>query len=874
MNTRALLLFICLILAGAATDTQAQSRKKKEKQKKEQQAARDKAVKDSLAKITPYERLLKDPQKTAKGLMNLYYVKSKLYLELPMSLMGKNLLLASTISEISDNYDGIVGSKQNPMQVQFSKVDSSILLRKIETGTITPASDTTIQQALDINSIGAIIKVFPVQAYNKDRSTAVIDVTEYFAGDVKELSPFGIFSVYGAYGLKSTPSFKRDRSFIGEIKSFSDNVMIKSHLSYETSIGDGKRTLVKDNPFTAVMTRTFVLLPEQPLRPRVADSRIGIFTTSKNQLSDAVNRTEAVYFANRWRLEPKDAAAYQRGELVEPVQPIIFYVDSDFPQSWKQPIKKAVEDWQLTFEKIGFKNAILALDYPKGDSSFDPDNIKYNCIRYSPVPVANAMGPSWVDPRTGEIINASVYVFHDIVRLLNNWIFVQTAPANKAVRHKELPEKERQEGIQYVVRHEIGHCLGFMHNMGSSASIPVDSLRSPSFTQQYGTTHSIMDYARFNYVAQPGDLEKGVALNPPQFGLYDYYLVKWNYAWFPASVSAADEKATLAKWITDRSGDPRYRYGAQGLQSVDPHSQTEDLGDDAVQASLYGISNLKYIIKNLNSWVGPEDKDYTYRQEIWENVLSQYVRYINHVLNNIGGIYLHEKYEGDPVPFFQSVPRQQQVKAFRFLLDQLADLDWLEDKALLENMTLTGTPATVLRSQVVEALLNMPGRVNLSASKSTEANPFAPKEVMDNLYSFVWKKTSAGQLPNKAEKDVQKAYVAAIIKESKLAPSGAGDASAITDDAFTGIQLPGLHMADGCAHTELPGKAAFGAADPISGFRSLSINFNRAPALESLYYAKILATRQLLTAAVARTADKETAMHYRLLLHQIEKALK
>ena len=873
MNTRHLILFGCLFLSGTIS-AQAQSKKEKARIQKEKEA-RDKAVKDSIAKITPYQRLLANPQKQAKGLMNLYYIKSKLYLEIPMALMEKNFLLASTISEISDNYDGIVGSKPTPMQVQFSLQDSTVLLRKTEVNTIAPATDNNIRQALDRNSIAAIIKLFPVQAFNADKSAAVIDITDFFIGDTKDLSPFNIFSIYGAFGYKSTPSFKRDRSYLTDIKSFGDNVMIKSSLSYETSLSDGKRTVAKDRPFTALMTRTFLLLPDMPARPRIADERIGIFTTKKGLITEAGNKMDELYFANRFKLEPKDPAAFAKGQPTEPVKPIIFYIDTDFPASWKPAIKAAVNDWQVTFEKIGFKNAIMAMDYPANDSTFDPDNLKFNCIRYSPTPVANAMGPSWVDPRSGEIINASVYVFHDVVKLLNNWIFVQTAAVDKDVRKVTLPESYKLAGLQYVLRHEIGHCLGFMHNMGASATIPVDSLRSPSFTKQFGTTYSIMDYARFNYVAQPGDKERGVQLTPPQFGIYDYYLVDFNYRYFSSNVSPEAERAELDKLVSSKMGDPRYRYGAQGMD-IDPRSQTEDLGDDAVKASQYGIKNLKLIMKELNSWVGTEDKDFAYRQQIWNNILSQYVRYVNHVLNYVGGIYVNEKHAGDPVALYQSVPRAKQQQALNFLLDELKTLDWLEDRQVLENFTLVGTPTTVLRSQIMEALLSTPLTVHLSAIRSTEKNPLTSKELMKQLYDYTWSKTKQNKALTNAEKDVQKAYVKAMLVQSKLAPAAKSSAG-LADEATAGIsiQLPGMPLTDamGCSHTEH--QVQPGIAKEFAGaFGGFSVNFHRAPELESQYYMQLVQCRQLLSTAVAATADKETAMHYRLLLHQIDKALK
>lgn len=846
----------CLLMLGLVLHAQV---------KKDTAAAR----KDSTAaKKTSYEELVKNPQKVVKGLMNLYYTKNKLYLEVPVKLLEKPMLLASTISEISDNFDGLVGSKpQQPIQVMFSRVDSSLLLRKIDQPIIAPAADSNLQRALQKNSMGAILKLFPVSAYNVDRSAAVIDVTEYFAGDIKELSPFGAFSMYSAQGLRGTQSFKRDRSFISDIKSFDDNVTIKSYLSYENTLSDGKRTYGKDRPFTVVMTRSLLLLAEVPARPRVADSRVGIFTTGKNQLSNEADRTEQVFFANRWNLIPKDQEAYKQGKLVEPVQPVVFYVDSDFPATWKHTVKEAIMDWNIAFEAAGFKNAVVALDYPENDPAFDPDNLKYNCVRYAPVPIGNAIGPSWVDPRTGEIINASVYVFHDVIKLLNNWIFIQTSPADTSVRHPLLPEARQQAGLKYVVRHEIGHCLGFMHNMGASSAIPVDSLRSPSFTQLHGTTYSIMDYARFNYVAQPGDLEKGVQLSPPLFGLYDYFMVKWNYSYFDSTVSDREQKNRLAAMVAAKAGDKRYRYGAQQGGILDPSSQTEDLGDDAVKASRYGINNLKYIMKNLNTWMKGQDKDYSYRQSVWEGVLSQYVRYINHVYSNVGGIYLNEKYVGDPRPFYESVPRKKQVEAMQFMIDELLHLEWIEDKSVLENMTLAGTPVAILRTQIVEALMEAPLKVNLAALKSKEQHPFTSDEAMAFIFKAVWASTMNGKRLSASEKEMQKVFVKSGIKNAKLIVPGAPGAFALTGGQPAGICLP----------WEVTGWDHCGVAydySPVSGFGGGRINFNAQPALESAYFNQLTEAKRLLEKSAAKTADKETQMHYRLLLNQINKALK
>lgn len=867
------------LLVTGVTNSYGQSKKKREQQRvekeKKEQEAKDKARKDSLAKLTPFDKLLGKYDKLSKGFINIYSVKNKVYLEVPVAQFNVDLLLASTISEISDNYEGIVGSKQEPMPIQFSLVDSTILLKKMNISYLADAPDNNIAQALKLNNMGAIVKTFKVEAFGNDGQSAVIDVTDFFNSDMKELSPFGIFSVYASMGYKSTPSFKKDRSFIASFKSFEDNLIIKSQLSYENNYSTGTRTFAKEIPVTATVTRTIIRLADIPTRPRIADPRVGIFNSKRVLMSEYLNRTEDVYFAHRFLLEPKDKEAYKAGKLSEPVKPIVFYIDNAFPQSWKPVIKQAVEDWQETFEKAGFKNAVIAKPFPVDDSTFDPDNIKFNCIRYAPVPVANAMGPSWVDPRSGEIINASVYVFHDIVKLLNNWMFIQTSPADASVRNTILPESKKLEGLQYVIRHELGHCLGLRHNMGASSAIPVDSLRSPSFTQKNGTTYSIMDYARFNYVAQPGDKEKGVVLSPPKFGVYDYYAIEWSYKYFdPAQVTAEAEKRTLEAMVRAKSGDVRYRFGNEFMTSFDPRTQTEDLGDDAIKASTYGIKNLKYVLANVNDWVKANDKDYSYRETILAQARGQYIRYLNHVLTNVGGIQVNEKYEGDDVVHYKVISRKKQKEALQFILTELEDNSWLEPESLIKNMTITGTPLVALRTNMVSTLLQLPARVQLGAVRSDEKDPYTPKEVLDDLYEAFWKPTRQRKKLTATQMQMQKAFVAAVTKETKLGTGSAGapNAMAINHELPVVQFQQDMHEMAACAvdtHMQVSGNNI-----PVSGFGYMNVQFNLMPALEPVYYGLLKQVQSLLKSVANSTSDKETAQHYQLLLHQVNKILK
>ena len=553
-----------------------------------------KEEKVEVKKETPYEKFFKGKKcETVKGLIILHKMDNKIYFELPLSLLGKDMLIGSTVTEITNNGFANVGEKPHePMHVMFTRTDSTINLRQVTCAYM--SKDRNLQERIKTSMMPAIIENLAIKAYSPDSTAVVIDTTNFLLSDNEQLNPFSAYAPVTWSGAWIEKEFKRNNSQIAKIKAFDDNVSVQSSLTYSVSLRDKRSYYWYKEPFTAVMTRTFLLLPEEPMRPRLADPRINIFWQGYSEFSNEGNGMKPLYYANRWRLEPKDEAAYRRGELVEPKKPIVFYIDNAFPEMWKPYMKYAVEVWQKAFENIGFKNAIIAKDFPTDDPEFDPDNLKYSCIRYSPSSVANAMGPSWTDPRTGEIINASVYVYHNVIKLVQDWRFLHTAAVDSDVRKVVLDDEIIGDCIRYVVSHEVGHCLALMHNMSASAAIPVDSLRSPSFTQKYGTTYSIMDYARNNYVAQPGDKEKGVRLTPPELGLYDMFSISWLYRPLLDAKTPEDEVPTLSKWISEKSGNLAYRYGKQQFRTrLDPSSVEEDLGDDAMKAGVYGIKNFK-----------------------------------------------------------------------------------------------------------------------------------------------------------------------------------------------------------------------------------------------------------------------------------------
>ncbi|MBK5721829.1 zinc-dependent metalloprotease [Dysgonomonas sp. Marseille-P4677] len=829
-------------------------------------------------KETDYEKLFKEKHLTVKGLITLHNVKGKLYFELPITLLNKEMLIGSTVSQISNNANAIVGSKPSaPLYVEFTKQEKNVQLRSINSNYISNNEDSNIAKAIDQSTIGAVIKNMKISAYSPDSLAIVFDMTDFFVSDNKEMSPFDQLSLYAMSGYKRTESYQRDKSFLGEIKAFSDNVTIQSHLSYTYSLktADGKDA-AKDVPFTAVVTRSIMLLKDKPYRPRYGDYRMAIFPTGKYLLNENDQAMRATFFSNRWDLTPSDKDAYLRKEKVEPQKPIVFYIDNTFPEKWKKYIKEGVEQWNEVFEEIGFKNTILAKDFPQNDSVFDPDNLKYSCIRYAPIGIANAMGPSWTDPRSGEIITASVYVYHNIIELLNNWIFVQTAQTVNDVRRKKIPDEIIGDGLRYVIAHEIGHCLGLMHNMSGSAVFPVDSLRSPTFTQKYGTTSSIMDYARYNYVAQQGDYQKGVKMTPPRFGEYDKFSIKWLYTAFPDK-TYEEESNILSQWITERSGDFLYHYGKQQIYwTYDPRSQVEDLGDDAMKASEYGIRNLEFITYNLDSWVHDDDEDYSYRKKIYNAIIQQYIRYIGHVYANVGGLYLQEIKKGDKGDMYQSVPKDIQKKALMFIIDQVGNHSWFDNLVLRGKIGISSSVNDLIDNYLIKRIVSAPQKVVVSSTLA-DSNPYSFKECADDVYNFIWKSTISGRKPSSTDMMMQREFINQFMINSHLIKEDPTEKKSFTSDIQIAEELGvnnsvSFTCSCGSNHT-YSSMNENNMFSPVSGYEwgpEFRLFYPMATASDSFGY--VLRVQSLLERNIPSSGG-ETRAHYEFLLNQIENSL-
>lgn len=755
------ILYFAILLLAVCLSANANDFKKKSKKKGASSAITD-ALKKEKTDEKSYDKVITKEARTKKGLITLHMVKSTLYMEIPVKLMGKPMLFAGRVAETSDNKDVIAGQMpQDPMLVEWSRDNEKVYLHNDISRAVCDESEP-IAISLERNNIKPVIHAFPIKAFNKDSSAVVIDVTKLFCADERPVTPFIPASPFDAlFGMKKMKgTFKSDLSSIVDFKAFPRNISVKSRVAYS----------VNGSPFTAVVNLSMIQLPDEPMRPRLLDSRMGYFSDRKVLYSTEKDQSEKIGYVNRWRLEPKpeDLERYKNGELVEPTQPIVFYVDNALPEKWKKYIKLGIEDWQPAFEAIGFKNAIIARDFPADNADFDPDDIRYSCFRYATTTVANAMGPSWTDPRSGEIIQGSVYMYHDVLKLLHNWKFVQTAQVDPKARTTVFDEETMGASLRYVASHEIGHTLGLMHNMRASYSIPVDSLRSPAFTAKYGTTTSIMDYARNNYVAQPED--KNVRLIPPLLGVYDIFMIKLGYAPIYDAKTPEEEYATLNKWILEKAGDPMYTYGEQQiLGTLDPASQSESLGDDAVKASRYGIKNLRYIMKHLVEWSAVENRPYDQTSELYYELTKQYQRYMGHCMAYIGGLYLNHPVAGDNQKGFVPVSREKQKEVVQFFFNEFKEQpEWMAKKEILtlfdpNNDMVANLQANLLRSLLSSSTL---GKVGTNAKYSDQ--PYSQKEYLNDVYQGVWSKTEQGKSLNRYDRNLQYAYVQYLLKEMEL----------------------------------------------------------------------------------------------------------
>jgi hypothetical protein len=746
------------------------------------QGAPPKAGGDKKEGIKPFADVITKEAKADTGVFNVYRVKQKWFYEIPAGEIGKEFLMVTTQSRVQSGL-GYGGDYVNIQVVRWDRSGDRVLLRSI-LHNVVAADSLPISYAVNKASNPPILMAFDVQAYNKDSGSIVIDVTDFYTTDMTEI---GLSR--GAREQFKVRRLDAKRSFIDSITAFPTNVEVEVTLTYDAGQVPVDNAL---STITVMLHHSMVRLPGKPMMARLKDERVGFFTQEQTDFGIQSQRAERREYITRWRLEPGDTAAYARGELVEPVKPIIFYVDRGVPDVWRPWLKKGIEDWQPAFEKAGFKNAILAKDPPdpKDDPEWRSEDARYSVIRWLPSPIENAYGPSITDPRSGEILDADIGFFHNVMNLARNWYFVQTGGVDPRTDRLPLPDSLMGQLLRYIAAHEVGHSLGFPHNMKATSQYPVDSLRSRTFTEKYGTEASIMDYGRFNYVAQPGD---GAHLIP-KIGPYDMFATEWGYRVFPGVWSTDAERPHLNRIAARQETEPYLRFGDP--DAIDPTAQMEDLGADPIEATRLGLANIKRISDKLLTATTKEGEDYETLRELYERLVNQRNRELGHVVGLIGGVTKTTRVAGQPGLVHEPVARERQKAAMDFLVAEgLRKPAEILNPQILSLIEPSGSSERVFSAQraILDGIMNNARMARLVTQEGLAApgsKPYRLSEMLTDLRKGVWKEMSGGKVEADIyRRNLQRAYL--DIVNLKLNPPAAPAPSGMPPGMISSVPVPG-----------------------------------------------------------------------------------
>jgi hypothetical protein len=725
---------------------------------KKEQPRKKKGTKDdakSEKKETEYEKLMKKGGSSRNGLFLVRHIEDKYYFEVPDSMLGRLLLCVTRFTAVPQGFGKFAGEEITHSTVYFEARDTATMILRQYVLSYLANDKDNIARTLEKSTIDPIVESFKIIGKNKEKTASLVEVTRLFKNDNQLFS----FQSSAKTSLK-VGGLQGDRTFIDTMKVYPANIEVVTTRTYGSSPGASAAS--KTGSITMGFNTSMVLLPKEPMRKRLWDDRVGYFVNQFRQFSDDQTKAQHESFISRYRLVPKNKKAYLAGKLSEPEKQIVYYIDPATPKKWVPYLMQGINDWNVAFEAAGFKNAIVAKEWPKNDTAMSVDDARFSVLRYLPSETENAYGPRIIDPRSGEIIEAHICWFHNVMNLLTKWYMVQCGPLDKRARTMQFDDKLMGQLIRFVSSHEVGHTLGLRHNMCASNATPVEKLRDKAWVEAHGHTSSIMDYARFNYVAQPEDKigEKGLF---PRINDYDKWAIKWGYQWRPEFKDEFEEKEKLMKETTEvlRQNRRLWFLGGEG-SGDDPRSQTEDLSDNSVKASEYGVKNLKRVMENLETWTKQDDDRYEDLSMMYNSVTSQFNRYLQHVMRNIGGAYLNSPGQA-PRSF---VPKAIQKEAVHYVGTQVFDApEWLYPVDMSNKVRFNpiysqnNLQGTILNRLLSGYLLNT---LHTNACVSNDAYPVA--EYLDDLFAEVWKPLDSSDWKNAERRTLQRVYIGSLDK--------------------------------------------------------------------------------------------------------------
>lgn len=864
-----------LLLSGVSTATFAKGKKSKKKAQTTTAAAPAK-------KQSEYDKLFKDKQvKTSKGgIMTLHIVDDKLFVELPLKMLNRDMMLMSSVAEITDHTDSYVGlSPLRPLQVKFDTINRTVLLRRDRSQSVVADNGEEIRRALAQSNMPAILGSYKIKAFNADSTAVVFDMTDLFIGNESLLTAIDPRSETKLVLRGVSFNQKKDRSMLTDVAAFDDNATVTSYITYDSKIGKTYNKVT-----TAKLVRSLALLPETPMRPRLADFRLPLNVLGKYNYHSDYKLMDPVYFATRWRMEPSDQAAYDRGEAVEPKAPVVFYIDTTFTAQMSAAITKGILEWNKCFEAIGFKNAIRVRPFPtpEEDPQFSPQNFRYNCINYVPSLTGDTRVRTYVDPRSGEILRTTVMVCHNMTWEMPFEIFVFTAHADPSVRQRYMPDSTLFEHIKNHFTWLTGvDCFGMSYNLTSSAAFSSDSLRhNAAFTRKYGTTPSMLDIAKYNFIAPIDAVKKGFRITPVGVGEYDYHVVKCLYKPVPEAKTSEEELKVIEKWVDATVGNPVYRY--ENAKDC-PDCGANDVGDDDIKNFKYALGNLKYCMENFDKWISDEDDpEYLYRNGIYNYLYRRYKQLLTQVAITAYGVKTYERKANDPVPSYEFTPYAEQKEALDILYANRYMPDWVQRPELVRLMG-------IQRERIEEhkdylSLLMNATATRLFIYEGQGKDHFDHKRYIRYMFDKLFEKTRKGQKLSDEDFYYQTNFAKTMMASSKIVDRKAkyrdGSASALAAQIAGDPKVLDFSDPEACMKTVEEMPLLYSLHDVDFGRDEVSAQYGalkkwpviNTQSTRQLYYGILKELRQVVKPYI-NSSDRRTREHYRFIYESINRLI-